>query len=115
MAEIKNRVDPIILRDPKTGTAYTLEFDRNTVLWAEARGFSIQDLDRQPMTKIYEFFWYAFRMHHKNVAKEKTDKIIDGWGGIRHIPEGVMTRLGELWAQAYDIGDADPQMMTVEL
>ena len=112
----KERVNPVILRDSEDGKVYTLEFDRETVLWAEqTRDFSVQDLSRLPMSKIYEFFWLSFRMHHKNVAKEKTDKIIDSWGGIRHLPDGLMERLGELWAQAYDMGDANPQRVTVEL
>ena len=41
-------------------------------------------------------------MHHKSVSREKTDKIIDGWGGIKNIPDGVLERLGMLYSQPFE-------------
>lgn len=95
------KINPIILKDDEKKTEYTLEFSRDTVRFAEARGFVPDDIDRFPMTKIYEFFWLAFRMHHPNMSKANTDAIIDGWGGIRGIPDGLLERLGELYAAPF--------------
>lgn len=96
------RVKPIVIKNEDTGEVYTLDFNRDSVRFAESRGFVISDIDKFPMTAIYDLFFYAFRMHHKNVARDKTDKIIDEyWGGVGGIPEGVLTRLGELWAQTF--------------
>ena len=114
-----DKVKPIKLTDTATGETYILEFNREAVRFAEARGFSITEVDKFPMT-IYDFFFYAFRMHHKNVSREKTDKLIDdGFGGIAGIPEGMLERLVELYAQTfgtlYDEKDNENPRVVVEL
>ncbi len=88
---------PIILKNKDTD--YTLEFNRESVKFAEMRGFKVEDLAQYPMTKIPELFFYAFRMHHKNIAREKTDKILDELGGL---PEGFLERLAELYTAPYE-------------
>jgi hypothetical protein len=99
--EFNEEARPVILHDHENEKDYTLEFNRDTIRWAEGRGFDIDDLSKFPETKIREFFFYAFRMHHQNVSREKTDKIIDEWGGIVHMPDGLLERLGILWAMGY--------------
>ena len=95
------RIKPIILTDAESGEKYTLDFNRDAVRFAEARGFAIMDVEKFPMT-LYDLFFYAFRMHHKNVAKEKTDRIIDeGFGGIAGMPAAMIERLVELYAQTF--------------
>lgn len=49
MSEKVERVKPIILR-MEDGTEYTLEFSRETVRFAEGRGFVIDDVAKFPMT-----------------------------------------------------------------
>ena len=96
------RVKPIVITNDDTGEVFTLDFNRDSVRFAESRGFVITDVDKYPMTAIYDLFFYAFRMHHSNVPRNKTDKLIDDcWGGVGGIPEAVLTRLGELWAQTF--------------
>ena len=112
------KVKPIILTDTATGDKYTLEFNREAVRFAESRGFVIGDVDKFPMT-LYDLFYYAFRMHHRNVPRERTDKIIDdGFGGIAGIPSSMLERLGELYADTfgtlYDEEQENPRMV-VEL
>ncbi len=110
-------VRPVILHCDGEGD-YTLEFTRETVRWAESRGFKLEDLDSYPMTKIPEFFYYAFRAHHRNVSREKTDKIIfDDWGGIGGIPEGLLERLGLLYAEPFKSHEEEGKnsRVTVEL
>lgn len=92
---------PIILKDDENGKVYTLEFDRATVKFMESRGLIVEDIEKFPM-KIYDFFWYAFRKNHPNMAKANTDKIIDDWGGVLNMPEGVLERLAELYIEAFN-------------
>ena len=115
--EINERVEPIKLTDTETGDEYVLEFDRETIRWAENRGFDISDVGKFPMTKLPELFYYAFRMHHKNVSREKTDRILfDYLGGM---PDGMAERLGALYSAPFEAltakaGGTKNARMTVE-
>ena len=98
--EINEQVKPIILHDKENGIDYTLEFNRETIRFAEARGFDIDDVSKYPMSKLPELFFYAFRMHHKNVSREKTDRILfEDMGGM---PSGMAERLGALYALPFE-------------
>lgn len=98
--EVNEQVKPIILHDEDNGVDYTLEFNREAIKFAEAHGFNINDVERYPMTKLPELFYYAFRMHHKNVSREKTDRILfDDLGGM---PEGMAERLGALYGVPFE-------------
>jgi len=115
--ENTERIKPIVIRDNESNTEYTLEFNRESVRFAEARGFDIRDLDRFPMTKLPELFFYAFRMHHKNISRDKTDKILfDDLGGM---PDGMAERLGALYGVPFNAlandGEAKNGRMTVEM
>lgn len=93
-------VKPIIIRNTEDGKEYTLEFNRDSVVFAEQRGFIVDDLYKFPMSKVPELFYYAFRMHHKNVARNQTDKILfEELGGI---PDGMLERLAELYAEPFN-------------
>ena len=101
--EVNEKVKPIILRDADSGSEYTLEFNRESIRFAEMRGFDISDVDKFPMTKIPDLFYYSFRMHHKNVSREKTDRMIfEDWGGIGSLPEGLLERLILLYAEPFN-------------
>jgi len=96
--EINEEVKPIIIKNEETGEEYTLEFTRDSVRFAEARKFDLDDVGKFPMTKIPELFFYAFRAHHMNVSREKTDRIFfDDLGGFEGLPEGFAERLGALY------------------
>ena len=116
--EVNEQVKPIIIHDVENGIDYTLEFNRESVRFAESRGFDIDDVGRYPLTKIPELFWYAFRMHHKNVSKEKAERILfEDLGGL---PEGVAERLGALYAAPFEaLSNKDEKgknrSMTVEM
>ena len=98
--EINEQVKPIIIHDAENGIDYTLEFNRETIRFAEARGFDIDEVSKYPMSKLPELFYYAFRMHHKNVSREKTDRILfDDLGGM---PNGMAERLGALYAAPFE-------------
>lgn len=115
--QMNDQVKPITIRNEDTGDEYTLEFNRESIRFAEQRGFDIADVGRFPMTKLPELFFYAFRMHHRNVSREKTDRILfDDLGGM---PDGMAERLGALYSAPFealsnDNGKAKNSKMTVE-
>jgi hypothetical protein len=96
-----------------------LEFSRESGRFAEQSGFDVSDVIKFPMTKIPEFFFYAFRMHHKNIARNKTDQILtEALGGL---PDGMLERLITLYSVPYDVlinksedGEEKNARMTVE-
>lgn len=92
-----DRVMPIKITDNDTGNVYELDFNRESVRFAEARGFKQEDLSDYPATKIPEFWFYSFRMHHKNMAKNQTDALLEKMGGLS---PNVAARLVELYNQA---------------
>ena len=103
MKETKELAKPIRLVDNETGESYILEFDRDTVKWAEQRGFDPDLVTKFPMTVGADFFFYAFRMHHRNIARDKTDKILfDYLGGINETTGKILARLMELYYQTFD-------------
>lgn len=80
------------------GNVYELDFNRDAIRFAENRGFKIEEVQDYPVSKMPELFYYSFRMHNRSVAKDKTDKLIEAWGGA--LPESVLRRLIELYNQA---------------
>lgn len=109
------RVKPIIIKDNENKREYTLEFNRDSVRFAENRGFKLEDVDAYSMTKVPEFFWYAFRMHHMNVSMNQAEEILKQIGGMS---EPIAKRLVELWVQTYEaLGNEETKNpnMAVEL
>ena len=101
IAEIK----PIVLTFTDTNQVYTLEFNRNTVAWAEKSGFPLNPMNGQeilmekPMSVIEDLFYYAFQMHHRGISKSVTDKILyEDLGGIT---SAMLERLVALHMKAY--------------
>lgn len=118
MAKNENKVNPIRITDPDTSEVFVLEFSRESVRFAEQRGFKITELTDFPQTNIPAFFFYAFRMHHKNVARAKTDSMLEELGGLT-------TAMLERLVQLYNVpneslivteeGGAKNARLTVEL
>lgn len=87
-------IRPITITDNESGNAYILEFNAESVKFAESRGFDIDDVPKYPVSKVPELFYYAFRMHHKMLPKDKVDKIYDS---ILPLPEGMLARMQLLY------------------
>lgn len=100
-------VKPIKITINETGEEFTLEFNRESVKFAEARGFKVDDLASYPMTLIADFFFYAFRMHHKNVSRQRTDAILEDMGGVGGLPSGFVERLYELYSLPFETLNGD--------
>ena len=115
------RVDPIKITDNKTGIVYTLDFTRDTVKFAEDRGFNWDDFGDRPATLIPLIWFAAFRRYDSRISLDKTTEILEKLGGLK--PSWVQ-RLRQLYDQALisliasdDEADGDTKNaeMTVEL
>lgn len=93
------KVNPINITNEKDEVVYTLEFNRDTVSRCEKAGFKIQEVDNMPMTMIPILFHYAFRMHHPDISRAETDRILfDELGGLS---PGLTNRLQELYINPF--------------
>ena len=99
-------VDPIILRDTENEKEYKLEFDKESVKFAESKGFNIEDLAKFPMSKTEELFYYAFRKNHKNVSLERAQRLLEGIGTIS---EEFMKRLIELYSEPFSAFNSEEE------
>lgn len=101
MSELLNndeeRIKPAFLTDNNTGVKYELDFCRESVMWAESKGFDLEKVAKFPVTGIEELFYYSFRKNHRNVPREKTNKLLHEGGGL---PEMALERLILLYQQA---------------
>lgn len=94
---LEDRVPVMRVTMNKTGDVYELDFNREAIRFAEARGFELDSVTKFPVTKIPELFYYAFRKNHKNVSKTKTDSILETMGGLTG---PMLERLIQLYNQA---------------
>lgn len=93
----ENRVLPARLTDNDTGAVYELDFSRESVAFAERNDFDLEKALKYPVTGISNLFFYSFRKNHRNVSREKTEKLLEKWGGM---PEKLLNRLIQLYQQA---------------
>ena len=96
MSKSERKVNPMRITDPDTNDVYVLEFSRESVRFAEQRGFKISELTDFPQTNIPALWFFAFRKNHKEVARDKTDKLLEELGGLTSREIG---RLAELYNQ----------------
>ena len=76
------KVNPIRLTDTDTNEEFVLEFNRDTVVWTNNHGFVPSKVDDN-VEEMLPILWFgAFRMHHRNVSRAKTDELIQKIGGI---------------------------------
>lgn len=76
------------------GTDYTAEFNRSTANIAEDRfGISIIDLQGGKMTKLPEFLYCAFLMHHREMKFETAESILKACPDKR----GLLLKLIEMF------------------
>ena len=117
MSKASERVRPMIITDPDEGREYTLEFSRKTVSKTEQAGLDVNQLESKGMTMIPILFWGAFLMHHPQMTREQTDKILfDGLGGLS---AEEMAYLGKLYAEPFQTlvaneGAENPRKMAVK-
>lgn len=118
--ELKEKVNPIKITDDETGKVYILDFNRETVKFAEDRGFTWDDVGDRTATLVPLLWYTAFRRYDPRIGLDKTSKMLEDLGGMK--PKWIK-RLHELWDQALAplIGEDDDDesvknaKMTVEL
>lgn len=96
MSKNDKKVNPMRITDPDTNETYVLEFSRESVRFAEQRGFKITELTDFPQTNIPALWFYSFRKNHREIARDKTDKLLEELGGLTSKELG---RLAELYNQ----------------
>ena len=94
----EKRVEPIVISF-EDGKEYTLEFSRETVSMAERSGFSRGAAGDQMMTFLPDLFFFAFKMHHPTIKREKTDDIL--FNKLQGLTNEELSRLLELFEQPY--------------
>lgn len=92
-------VKPIEIWDKNGNFKYLLEFDRDTVKWAESRGFNTES-EGIRITDTEELFWYSFRKHHPNVSRAETDRIL--YEDLHGLSPEVFQRLVKLFTIPYE-------------
>lgn len=106
MAKKDKRVEPIRITDPESGAVYVLEFSRQSVRFAESRGFKISELLDFPQTNIPAFWYYSFRKNNGDVSRAQTDAILEDMGGLS---PAILERLVQLYQAPNEslIADSD--------
>ena len=94
---MEERVNPIRVTDEDTKETYTLDFNRESVVFMAQRNFTMDDLSDTIAVKGEELWYYAFRYHHKKMSRNQTDKLYEKMGGLA--PK-LIKRLIELYYQA---------------
>lgn len=92
----KERVKPIRVTDEETGREYILDFSRETIKMAEARGFTWDLATDMPFTYLPIIWHYAFVRYEPRISPKKTQELFDIAGGIQ--PK-QLARLKELYEQ----------------
>lgn len=120
--ELTERVNPIKVIDTETNHTYILDFNRDTVRFAEERGFDWDEVGNKPATLIPLIWYTAFRRYDPRISLDKTTKLLEDLGGMK--PSWIV-RLRELYNQALtsliaqDTADGEEEVknakVTVEL
>lgn len=92
-------IKPLVLTDTSDGVKYELDFNRESIKFAEARGFDVSDVKRYPTTLIPKLWYYAFRKNHKNLAENQAERLFSKLFP-KGLPISCLTRLLELYQQA---------------
>lgn len=95
---MEERINPVIVTDPVTGETYELDFSRSTVLFAEDRGFKIDEVLDYPAKMLPLLFWYALRKNHKSIAQNKAEEIL--LDHLHGLSIGKVRNIIELYNQA---------------
>lgn len=97
ITNMEDRVNPIRITLQSSGETYELDFNRESVRFAEMHGFELDNVTRFPASKIPEFFYFALRKNHKKLSRTQADDIFEEIGGVTG---KVLSRLIALYNQA---------------
>ena len=103
---ITEKVNPIKITDKETNHTYVLDFSRDTVQFAEDRGFDWDQIGTKPGTMIPLIWFCAFRRYDRRISFDKTTQLLEDLGGMR---VEWLKRLHELYDQGMESLIADPE------
>lgn len=96
--ENTERVEPIRITDNEAGVTYELDFSRDSLKFMATKGFVVDEsIVLLIPDKGEDFFFYALRMHHRNLPRDKADALYQKVGGLT--PK-MIARMVELYNQA---------------
>lgn len=111
-------VKPIKLTDNDNGKVYTLEFNREAVIWCENKGVRLNNLNDITLNTIQTIWVGAFKYHHPEVSQTLALKLLDEV----KLSQKAIERLLELYALPYntllldeDNGESKNSRMVVEI
>ena len=88
---------------------YTLEFNRDSIKWLEANGFSIEDFDKKPLT-YYDLLWYGlFLVNHKDVNPNLALKLMEAYSKEHKVSQVVRFAIEEYNAFMYALADINSE------
>lgn len=88
---------------------YTLEFNRDSIKWLEANGFSIEDFDKKPLT-YYDLLWYGlFLVNHRDVNPNLAMKLMESYGKEHKVAQVVKFAIDEYNAFMYALADINSE------
>ena len=87
------------------GKHYCLEYTRDTVKQMEAAGFTVNDIDSKPATRIEQLWAGAFMANHRRVS----NTIIRELYGKMKDKDALLKKLAEMYNSTLDylLNDAD--------
>ena len=120
LKEAEARISPIRINDEKAGIVYELDFNRESVVFAENRGFDTDNLIKFPVTNFPEFFYFSLRANHRKVTRGQADELYKRLGGFSPAFLEKLLLLYNQAAQANNIVETTEEMgknegLTVEL
>lgn len=95
----------IYITDPTTDTKYTIEYDRDSVVFAESIGFDAAKAASTYGTDMVAVFRAGFHKHHPFVSK---DVIYGIWDRISD-KQGLFMQLMEMFSEPFNALIAEPE------
>lgn len=90
ITEMSDKINPIRITLKESGDSYELDFNRDSVRFAEAHSFEVDDVTKFPTTKIPELFYYSMRKNHS-----VSGDAVDAMAAVRAKLRRVMSALGK--------------------
>lgn len=74
---------------------YELGFTRKIVIKMVRNGFKIDEVDKDPISTIYDLFIHSFDMNHSDTDIEVREEILENLGDKEHLFEVLATMFSE--------------------
>ena len=93
---IKEKKEAIKITDTENNRVYVLDFDLESIKYAQNNGFLWEEIDTRSATLIPLIWYTLFRRHEKNVSMAEAEKLLKRLGGMS---EALIVHIRQLWEQ----------------